>query len=683
MIQMKKECLSGAFVPKSLDSAERTIDVVWSTGAQVRRSHQDYGQFYEELSLDPKHVRLDRLQNGAPVLNNHNDAKLFDQIGVVTRASVENGQGTATIKFSDREDVAPIFKDVSEGIFRNISVGYKIYKAEEIEQENDHPILRSLDTEFFEISLVPINADAGAQVRQDTDRHSLEIVTRKETAMPNKPNPSINEPKSSKKAPPIESNSPPNGKRGSDKTISDVLTNERQRIRMIEDRCQTHSMSAEFTRKLIDDGLSESESNKLILDELTKRSLDNMIHNQRMPRIEAGGLDEIETRRESIKNGILFSVNPNLVPKDKLHEKVHIYSRKSIPAIIGMELESRGEKISHLSADQLVSRSFHSTSDFPLIMGMASEAAIKQSYLNLVKQQTFRPLVRYDNAKNFLPMRKLQMGELPNLERVPEGAEVTFGSVSEHAEQWAIVKYAKGFQATYELMVNDQKNLIFSAMTMYGAAAANTESNIVWSIFKNNPMTYKIDKGLHSKPNGRWFDKKHHNVSGPSALSHDSLEEAEYMMSVQKGHDGVEGHELNIMARYLIIPSRLKNTAKRLLYSQYNPTQVQDVNLYQNAFSVIAEARLNPEPGEKSQYPWYLACDPSVLPVIWMAYLNGIQEPRIMYQTDFDTLSVKVRADLDFGVTHGEWKAVHRNEGTTLEKQKLENNFHVPEGGSQ
>ena len=83
--------------------------------ARVRRRHPEYGFFYEEISLDPNHIRMDRLENGAPVLNNHRDDKLFDQIGIVTRAWVENGVGKATLKFSTRDDVEPIWKDVKDG----------------------------------------------------------------------------------------------------------------------------------------------------------------------------------------------------------------------------------------------------------------------------------------------------------------------------------------------------------------------------------------------------------------------------------------------------------------------------------------------------------------------------------------------------------------------------------------
>ena len=570
-LKRTKEKVTGNFVPSSINLEARTVDVTWSMGGKVLRHDPEYGLFYEEISLDPEHVKMRRLENGAPVLNNHNSDSVFDQIGVVERAWIKDGVGGATLKFSKRKDVDPIFEDISEGIFRNVSVGYKPYKAIEIEQENDHPILRSVDTEFFEISLVPINAEAGAQVRAEAETYSQEIIRRSEDmakkAGEDKQG-TFKQGDPDKKTEP--KNTPPEADKDSRSTralpndkVTEIVSQERLRIRAIEDRCQTHSMSAEFTRKLIDDGLSETQANQVILDELTKRSLDNMVQNQgRTPNIKAGDFDEMETRRDSVKNGLLFGFDRKLVRNEELNENVKNLSKRSIPQIIAMELERKGERIAQLSDEELVKRSFHSTSDFPIIMGLAGEVAIKQSYLNLVKSQTFRPLVRYESAKNFLPMRKLQMGEIPSLERIPEGAEVTYGTISENAEQWAIGKFGKAFAATYEMMVNDQKNLVFGGMTAYGAAAARLESNIVWGVFKENPMCYKMNAKRENVADAKWFSDEHKNESKPSALTHDALEEAEYMMSIQKGNDKHESDELNIQGRFLVVPSRLKNTAK-------------------------------------------------------------------------------------------------------------------------
>src|SRR2546425_12802381 len=94
--------------PTTIDEAARTVEVVWSTGAGVRR--RDAAGLYEErLSLDPAHVDLTRFV-GAPVLNAHRQETLDNVIGVVTDARVDGVAGRGTVKLSERAE--PIWRDV-------------------------------------------------------------------------------------------------------------------------------------------------------------------------------------------------------------------------------------------------------------------------------------------------------------------------------------------------------------------------------------------------------------------------------------------------------------------------------------------------------------------------------------------------------------------------------------------
>ncbi|MCV5737600.1 hypothetical protein OFN56_37450, partial [Escherichia coli] len=78
--------------------------------------------------MDTAHVDLSRMQQGAPVLNTHSRYDVRDVIGVVERAWIEGGEGRALVRFSEREDVEPIWRDIKAGILRNVSVGYVVRK---------------------------------------------------------------------------------------------------------------------------------------------------------------------------------------------------------------------------------------------------------------------------------------------------------------------------------------------------------------------------------------------------------------------------------------------------------------------------------------------------------------------------------------------------------------------------
>ena len=157
-------------MPESVDAERRTVELVWSTGAAVRRRDPWTGKRYDEvLSLEETHVDLCRLNGGAPLLNTHGAWDLRDVIGVVERAWIaREGEalvGRATVRFSDRADVEPIWRDVASGIVRNVSVGYAVRSYEITETDGQPPVWRAVDWQPLELSAVPIGADAAAGFR--------------------------------------------------------------------------------------------------------------------------------------------------------------------------------------------------------------------------------------------------------------------------------------------------------------------------------------------------------------------------------------------------------------------------------------------------------------------------------------------------------------------------------------
>jgi hypothetical protein len=149
-------------------AAGTALEVVWSTGAQVRR--YDFWAdevFMEELDLTG--ADLARFNAGAPVLNSHQAHGLNNVIGVVDRAWVDGGQGHAEIRLSDRPEVAGIRADIAAGILRNVSIGYAIHGMErqKAERKGEPDVVRVTRFEPLELSIVPVPADAGAQLRRD------------------------------------------------------------------------------------------------------------------------------------------------------------------------------------------------------------------------------------------------------------------------------------------------------------------------------------------------------------------------------------------------------------------------------------------------------------------------------------------------------------------------------------
>lgn len=161
----------------TFDEEKRTIEMVWTTGATVRRNSWIDGPYDESLVVSTKAIRLERLNAGAPLLNSHNGYDLEGVIGSVVSARIENGVGIATVKLSGEAEDAAIVNKIRDGIIRNISVGYRVHAIEKQERDDGSvPLWTITDWEPLELSAVPIPADAGAQFRAEDKRELFAAV---------------------------------------------------------------------------------------------------------------------------------------------------------------------------------------------------------------------------------------------------------------------------------------------------------------------------------------------------------------------------------------------------------------------------------------------------------------------------------------------------------------------------
>ncbi len=88
--------------PASFSEADNTVDLVWTTGADVRRMSYRDGPYIERLVVSAAAIRLGRLNAGAPLLDTHSSGELADVLGAVVpgTARLAGGQGHARVKLS-------------------------------------------------------------------------------------------------------------------------------------------------------------------------------------------------------------------------------------------------------------------------------------------------------------------------------------------------------------------------------------------------------------------------------------------------------------------------------------------------------------------------------------------------------------------------------------------------------
>jgi phage head maturation protease len=165
----------------SYDEDAGTVQIVWTTGAAVRRSDPYTGEEYDEiLSLEPGAVDLSRLNSGAPLLDTHMDGCVGNIVGAVVAgtARIEDGRGVATILLSKAPGVADTVQKVREGTAKNVSVGYWVNSS--TRKDGSPPIVFVDNWTPLEISVVPIPADPGSQIRSASGRRSERKTMSKE-----------------------------------------------------------------------------------------------------------------------------------------------------------------------------------------------------------------------------------------------------------------------------------------------------------------------------------------------------------------------------------------------------------------------------------------------------------------------------------------------------------------------
>ena len=137
---------------KAIDEEKRVVSVGVSSEEPVKRQ---FGM--EVMDHTKENMNLEFLNSGrAPLLLDHDMER---QIGVLESVELdENARRLrASVRFGKGEQASEVFNDVVDGIRQNISVGYRVDKK--VEREDDPEDYYRVATTPMEISIVSIPAD--------------------------------------------------------------------------------------------------------------------------------------------------------------------------------------------------------------------------------------------------------------------------------------------------------------------------------------------------------------------------------------------------------------------------------------------------------------------------------------------------------------------------------------------
>lgn len=641
----------------SVDVEARTAELTWTTGSKGRRWSWDVGSYMEELEVSEDAVRLDRLNNGAPLLNTHSSWDLGDVIGVVERAWIEGTEGRALVRFSRREDVEQIFQDVQDKILRNISVGYAVHRYEVVEEEDDKlPTYRAIDWEPMELSLVPIGFDDGAKIRSaktsaeyQGQRFNTIFEARSASEPPVKPAavPTTQE----------EDAMTEEEKRAAEETLRREAA-EAERKRSLNIRAMARKVQLDdeaFVDDLIERGVSVSDASIALIDKVAERQNKNQPNTRSSQPTEVNGGQDVTVltaKRSAMQNALLHRCDVSVKLEDASREfrgmRLVDMAREFVEMAGGNARGMTPQELARaaLGCDRQAVRAagMHSISDFPLLLGNTVNRTLRDGYANA--PQTWRPLGRQTTVPDFRAVTRAALGDIAALEEVKEHGEYKYGTLSEDGAPIKVAKFGKIIALTWETIVNDDLGALTRIPAALGAAAAATESNVVWALLLGNP---NFTDGT------AFFHASHGNLAASGgAINTNTLAAARAAMRKQKSK---AGEFLNLAPEYLVVGPDKELEAFQFTSSNYVPAKNADINDVRNAsLTVIVDARIT---GNQ----WYLYAAPGSIDTFEYAYLEGEQGVFTETREGFEVDGMEIKARLVFGAANIDYRGAYKNPG--------------------
>lgn len=641
--KMPKQSGAAFFRPGSVDAENRTVEVVMTTGESGKRYDWYNDRTYlEELQISAATVRQERLKKGIPVITDHSRwSGVRGVIGTTEDYRIENGELIGTLRFSKRDDVEEIFKDIADGILRNVSLGYKVHKYERIRAKNDGELdtYRAVDIEPLELSLVqvPFESTNGVRAeRQDSDLYEVEIEDR---AMPNE---QIVQPETEQKPnePEQRAEAPVSAPETINKVDKPAETNVRAELPAFMEAARHAGLDIEFATTAFTEGRSIDEFRADCLVELGKRNKGDDVTTQGVDMSFKSDKrqDEYEQTKRDMENALEHIANPATAMTDGGKR----FAGMTLCEMGRSLLESQGISTVGLSKMALAERALHSTSDFPLLLANVMNKGMRSAYQEVPR--TFMEFGRRASVSDFRPVHRMALGDAPDLKKLNEHGEFTRGTMSEEGESYKIATYGRIFGITRQTLINDDLNALTRLSSMWAASSARLQNRLFWGMI----LGYDFEKGaaapyLMADGNNVFYAGGNNLATGAGSAFGEAAFSA--MRKAGRKQKTIDGKNMNVAYTKLAIPAELETQAEKLLLQTIVPNTVADTSPFKGKFSFVVEPLLD----EVSTTAWYAFANTNAIDTFEYAFLQGEEELNIETRQGFDIDGFEVRARTDVG----------------------------------
>lgn len=627
------------FTPNTINIEKRTVELCWTTGSKgLRYDWYNDTYYYEELEVTEGAIRLDRMRNGAPLLDCHRAYDNSSVIGIVESVRLEGGKGYCTVRFAEGDEYADeIWNKVRQGILRNVSVGYTVHKYERIaadpNSEDRRPTYRAVDWEPKEVSIVPIGFDSEATVRSaEQNIFPVEIIERGGDAAPNvtKEVPVMDENE-------IKARAAEEARLAAEKAAAAAVEAERKRSAEIRQAVRAARLDDATALDMIERGLTVDAARAEIIDNLAKRDESNETRSQNSVDFKFGGNQQ--RTRSAMASALLMRLGV-----EAKNEDAQQFRFMTLMDMARAALQGAGVNTYAMAPAELFKRAM-TTSDLPNVF----LDAMNKRLINAYKEapQTFRALGRRTTANDFRTINAIRMSASPELLKKNENGEFQHGSWSDEKETYSLATYGRYTKLTREMLVNDDLNALDRWMTAFGAAAARLESKLVWTdMLLANP---------NMSDGNALFSAAHKNVGTAGAISTTTVGQLRNLMRKQVG---MASEPLDIQPKFIVVGPDQETALNQFLSGEvYSATQDNVVPAaLRNSLTPVVETRVT---GNQ----FYLFADYNQIDTFEYCYLNGSDGVYTESEVDFLSGDLKIGARHDFAAKAIDWRGMARNAG--------------------
>jgi hypothetical protein len=298
-----------------------------------------------------------------------------------------------------------------------------------------------------------------------------------------------------------------------------------------------------------------------------------------------------------------------------------------------------------------------STIDIATILSNVANKFLMDGW-NAVDQTPLR-IAAIQPVRDFKTITTVSLTDNVIYEQVGATGQIKHGTLDELTYTNKADTYARMLAITRQDIINDDLGALTAVPRKLGAGAMKKLNDIFWRAFLLGVST----NFFSTSPNNNLNDGVANMTIGGLAAT-----EAKFMMQTNP-----DGTPLGLMPSIILVPVALKATATALMDTQSKlitgaSATLSDVNVFAGRFRVESSPYIsNTSYTGNTTAGWWMLANPSELPVIAIAALNGRVEPTVeTADADFNVLGVQMRGYSDVGVNLQEYRGgVYADGGDT------------------